>query len=573
MVSFKKRLICHLIHCKGYFLFLIWLSVCLQAEQFDTLTNPKGHLLFLIQHGQHQQAIKIYQKYFQETKQHDFEILHRIGLGILDHGFRQKDPESQLLALFGASVSAHEDAFYIIEGSLKNRQPQIQLIAVGALARFQDDIADQALIRALGSKQLLIQYEAVRMLCKMKHPKAESLAESLMYKLPTEFWPAFPDLFAISDKQNSTNILLKLLNHSSNEIRLASIISVGEHHRDDLIVLIRKLMVNNHFAQQEACAKALGELKDESSIPQLKVLTTSQYSHVALTAAFALYQMGIKDAKETIENYALKKDLFAIALLGKIEGSSELLVSLASNSDSEIQIRLNCLVSLLQQNHPKALDMVDEFLIRDQRDLAFNSQLSSGRALKIWKVTSSAGELLKEDLSAYLENLQFKEYLIQKVREISEDKLIQLAHVIFNRQQNELVPIVSKNLEELNSKNALTCLIEHHQQLGAPFVRMYCNLSLYRLQEEGPYRKNIQDWVKKQSQTDFIRFQSFNPWKIGQESFSLTPEETSKILIEACETLAQNQDLEGIETLTEVIATGHSKNKYALAGLLVRAAQ
>lgn len=571
MVSFKRRLIYLLNHCKKYLLILLCIFTSLQAEQLETHTNPKGHLLFLIQQGQHQQAIKIYQKYFQETNQHDFEILHQIGLGILDHGFRQKDPESQLLALFGASVSAHEDAFYIIEGSLKNRQPQIQLIAISALARFQDHIADQALIRALGSRQLLIQYEAVRSLCKMKHPKAESLAESLMYKLPTEFWPAFPDLFAISDVQNSTNILLKLLNHSSNDIRLASIISVGKHHRDDLIVMIRKLMISNHFAQQEACAKALGDLKDEFSIPQLKILTRSQYNQVALSAAFALYQMGLKDAKKTIENYALKQDLFAIALLGKIEDSSEVLISLASHPD--MQIRLNCLVSLLEQHHPKALEMVDEFLIRDQRDLAFSSQLSSGKALKIWKVTSSAGELFKEDVSAYLENVAFKEYLIQKVREISEIKLIQLAHVIFNRQQNELVPVMTANLEELNNKNALTCLIEHHQQLGAPFVRMYCNLSLYRLQEEGPYRNNIQEWVKKQSQTDFIRFQSFNPWKIGQESFSLTPEETSKILIEACETFAQHQDLEGIETLIEVIASGHSKNKYALAGLLVRAAQ
>ncbi len=33
------------------------------------------------------------------------------------------------------------------------------------------------------------------------------------------------------------------------------------------------------------------------------------------------------------------------------------------------------------------------------------------------------------------------------------------------------------------------------------------------------------------------------------------------------------QDMPGIKTLIEAIATGHAKNKYALAGLLLRATE
>ncbi len=48
------------------------------------------------------------------------------------------------------------------------------------------------------------------------------------------------------------------------------------------------------------------------------------------------------------------------------------------------------------------------------------------------------------------------------------------------------------------------------------------------------------------------------------------PEETSHFLITVFETLAKSQNQVGIETLIHAIAHGHPKNRYALAGLLMR---
>ena len=65
------------------------------------------------------------------------------------------------------------------------------------------------------------------------------------------------------------------------------------------------------------------------------------------------------------------------------------------------------------------------------------------------------------------------------------------------------------------------------------------------------------------------------PWteRSGENPFQLTPEETSSLLIEAFVTLADQHDPKGIDILLGAIKDGHEKNKYALAGLLLKSIQ
>jgi HEAT repeat protein len=271
----------------------------------QALPHYSGQILFLLQQGEHEKALKLYQNQFQANGPHDFELLHQIGLRILDFGFRQHDPECQLLALFGASVSAHEDAYYILEESLKSPYPAIQLVALEALARFQNDRADQAMMRALGSSLLEVRYEAAHHLCKKKHPLAVSQTESLMYKTPKAYMALYPPLFALVGDSHATRILRKLLNQPSQKVRLAVILSIAKSQRDDLLPQIRQQASQFHFALQEACAYTLGILKDEESIPKLKKLALSQYPTVALAAHLALYRLGQEDSIKAIEQAAL----------------------------------------------------------------------------------------------------------------------------------------------------------------------------------------------------------------------------------------------------------------------------
>ena len=560
-----------------YPLFIVCLTIIaytqfLGSKSYALSTIQQGRVLFLIQQGEHEQGLSLYKTAIEEEgQQHDFELLHQVGLKILEDGFQQNDPECQLLALFGASVSAHEDTFYILEQSVKNKFPEIQLVALEALARFQTDRADLALIRALGASTLEVRYEAAHQLCKKKHPQAISQTESLLYKTPSHAWAIYPPLFAMVGDSHSTRVLRKLLAHSSKTVRLAVILSIAKYGREDLLPQVRQQAAHLQFALQEACAYTLGILKDEEAIPCLQTLAQSQYPLVALAAQMALYHLGRKEALYTIEKAAEQEDIFAISALGILPESSDLLLKLAESPN--LQVRINAIIALMQQNHPGAAKWADEILLRDKRDLAFTTIHSPGKAFTAWKVVSSASSLLKDDSSAYKEHLDLKEALLKKISNLSERHFIEIAHQIFLRQQNDLIPIVVELLEELNSQEAIDCLKKHQQQLGAPLVRHYCNLALYRLNEPGPYGEQLRQWVKGQSKTEFIRLKPISPWELGEDSYTLKPEETSKLLIEAFEAFASHQDAPGIEALIDAIATGHAKNKYALAGLLLRATQ
>ena len=56
-------------------------------------------------------------------------------------------------------------------------------------------------------------------------------------------------------------------------------------------------------------------------------------------------------------------------------------------------------------------------------------------------------------------------------------------------------------------------------------------------------------------------------------SFELTPQETSRLLVDAFEAFVSAQDDKGVDMLISVIQSGNTKNKYALIGLLMRAIQ
>jgi HEAT repeat protein len=534
-------------------------------------SSQDGKILFLIQKGEHKQALNLYRQDQESQGNHDFELLHRIGLTLLDYGFRQEDPEIQLLSIFGASISAHDEAFYILEEGLKSRYPQIQLIALQALAKQDNHLADQALNRAMGSPHLLIRLEAAVHLCQKRHPQAISQIEALMYKTPATLLPLYPQFYAMSGDHQSIKLLRKLLNHSSEKVRVAAILSIAKYMRDDLLPQIRQQASQLSLAQQEASAYALGVLKDEKSIQKLKKLSDSKCSSVALSAQQALYRLGEKEELKKIFNAAKNGDLFAITLLGKIPEGEGVLLELINHPD--LQIRMNSTLALLEQGHSVCLKNLKEILIRDKRDLAFSSISSPGGSLKSWKVFTSASGLLKEDVSAYLEDIELKEVVLEKTRELGEEEFIQIGELILNSHQPILIPSVVQLLEEIGTPQAIQILMTYQQKPGAPFIRQYCNLALYRLKEPGHYKDQLQQWVKSQNHQDLIRFRPFTPWEGKRQSYQLTPEETSRLLIESFEAFTLSQDEEGIEMLLEAIANGHPKNKYALAGLLLRATQ
>lgn len=528
-------------------------------------------IIFAIHSGDLESSLDLYEQHKKETGHHDLELIQQIGLILLDRGYRSNESEIQLLTLFGAGVAHHERCLYILEDGLNHPNPQIQLVALNMLARYQNDRADEALNRALGAPHLLIRLEALVHLAEKKHPKVAGQIEALMCKVDEELIPLFPPLYAIVGDAQSTRALKKLLVHANEAVRISAILSAAEYKRDDLLPQIRKLASHHDLAQQEACAIALGMMKDETMKARLKTMAQSSAPTLHLAAHQALYKLGVKESRSPVETSAKANNLFAIRILGGMQGSEELLAELVKSPN--LQVRINSALSLLERQDPRSLKPIAEILLHDSRDLLFVKSSSMSEGLTSWKAVPSASQNLKENPSSYELSLNFREHVLSKAAELPQKHFLPLAQTIFEQHQYDLIPTLVEILQEQKTQDAINLLKKYQQKAGAPLIRNYCNLALFNLKEPGPYADNLRAWITGKQAEDLINFRSYIPWNQRDHfaDFELTPDETSKLLIAAFEAFAQTQDDKGIDILLTALRHGNTKNRYALAGLLIRA--
>lgn len=546
---------------------------CLLAGSLisEDIVDNKNHMLFLLRSGHLPQAIDAYKQYHKNTGQHDFELIQEMGLLLLDHGYHSSDPEVRIMATFGAGISLNERTMYILEAGMDSNVPELQLVCLNYLSQYQNDKADGILQRAMNAGHPLIRLEAAYIMAQKKAPRAYAYAESLMYRFEGELTPLFPQFFAMIGTSEATRMLRKLMTNLDEDVRIAAILSAAKYGRDDLLPKIRTLATHHEKGQQEACAFALGILKDETSLPKLKFLAKSQVPSIRLAAWKALYNLGHKEYKIAIENAAKNKDIYAIALLGDIEGSQDVLATLVG--DLNLQVKINAAISLLHLRDPRCLSALVDVMIMDSRGLCFSKILSKGQSLSAWRVIPSAQQNFKDQAYVFELSLNMREDALDEAIDLPEQDFLNLAKLIFIRQQNDLVPVLVELLENLHTPGAIALLKEHQQQIGAPLIRNYCNLALYNLKEPGPYGDNIRSWISNMQNEELIRFRPFLPREMRdhEENYQLTPEDNSSLLIASFESFVINKDDRGIDILLEAILNGNSKNKYALAGLLMRA--
>lgn len=538
--------------------------------------NPdaqKSNILFLMQTGYPHPALEQYQQYYEKHKVHDIDLLHRLSLILINLGAYSSDPESQLMALFGAGISMNEKTIPIFEKAISSEHPQLQLAAINFLSSLHHDEADDILNRAMSSPFLIIRLEALHHLASKKHPKALGQIESLMHKVEPELLPIFPEFYAQLGTPSAMRDMRRLLHNQNENTRLSVIINAAKYHCDDLLPQIRFLSSHHHPSQQEACAFALGALKDETSADKLRGFMQSSAAAICLNACYALFQLGYDEGIPTIQKMALKGDPFAIALLGEIPGNEIILGELIKSSN--LQVRINACMALLEKNDSKCIPVLKEILIPDTRDLAFVTVTTLAKTLTAWKAIPSSTQNTIESPMLKEISLHLREEALIKAIELPSSAFIQIADEIFSTEQRELIPTTVTLLQSLGNEEAINLLKKYQQKVGSPFIRHYCNLALYRLNEPGPYRQILYNWVCEQDKVPLINFRPVLSWeqRQGSDNFQLTPEETSRLFIESLESLAKSQDEMGISAILHLIQYGHMKNRYALAGLLMRATE
>lgn len=529
-----------------------------------------GQILYLLHHGKAEKAFQAYLDHSREFNAQDFTLLQQAGIRLMEEGMQSSDLEVRLMALFGAGVSQSTDLIPILAKGIQSQDLKLQLVALSYLGSMGDDEADRLLIDALASPFILCRMEACLQLATKGHPDALNQLQSLMVKMPDPLRPLFPQIAIHLEGKNAYFYMRQLLTDNDIDVRLASILMVAEEKRDDYLPQIRALATQSHHAQQECCALALGELKDSESISLLREFIKNKRDNVKLASLISLYQLGESTCIREIEEMALQGNLFAIRSLGILEGGRESLLCLLNDSNRDV--RLNAALSLLEMDDPSSLSFAQSMFSKEnQRDYGFYLISSPGGGMQAWKTIPAAAQHVDAYPGILAHTTELKEKILVHSLEFSEEEFIKIAHMVLNTQQSELFPLLFRLLENHPSDSTIALLKEYQQKVGAPLIRNYCTLALYRLKENGPYEMQLVDWVKKESHHAIIQFKEEKPKKgKGQTKYELNPEQTSRLLVDSFEALASSQNQAGIETLIHAIAQGHPKNRYALAGLLIR---
>ncbi len=555
----------------------MWILILTMAATLlfagEETTFNKFQIAYLMQTHEVEKSLNLYDQYRQYLGKNDFEMLEQMAHILLEEGARSEDQEKQLMSIYGSGVASVSSSLDVLEAGIKSSHPETQLAAIQFLGRLQDDRSDELLIKAMSSNFFFARMEAALQLAGRKHPNCVGQIEALMYRIPPEFRFFFPQFFALIGTSDAITILRQLIEDGHSATRVEAISCAARLGRDDLLPIIRASITHTNIAEQEASAFALGIFKDSKSIHKLKKLKKSNSESVRLAAYRSLYALGDLEVKEEILAMAKERHLFAIAAAAEIPEAKELLATLAK--DPVEQVRLNAAMSLLKLRDGRCLKPLIEILIRDGRDLGFAPQVSLGKSHLAWKVVPSAKQQQQTGFDIASVSIQLKEQLLKEALELPEQEFLFLAKRIFDSRQNELIPLLTMLLENLQTAKATALLKEGAMLSGAPLIRGYCNLVLFRMKKEGPYKQQLMDWVSQNKKSDMIRFRPIVQidQRLSDSPLELTPEDSSKLLIDAYQALADRHDEIGINFLLDSIKEGNPKNRYVLAGLLLRALQ
>ncbi len=549
------------------------------TSEIDTLEPPsldqcdKRRILYLMSKGQISKAIQHYIVFYEQEKKHDLKLLHEIAQSLLDSGAASNDLETQLLTLCGIALSNQKSSLPFLERALNSHFPMVQSVALAILGSMHEDDCDQIITQAMRSNYILVRYEALHYLIARKTKNALGYIESLVNLLHPAARPLFVEFYAMYGSKEAQQRLKQFLNDEDVNVRIAAISAINHHQFDHLLPNIRSLFSQPDPMIKEACASALGNMRDLHSIEPLKIAAESPFAETKLAALFALHQMGDEKAKESIAELAKKKNLFAIYLLGKIDGYDDLLAKLSTNIDSTI--RLNASLALLYKKNPKCLAVIKDIVTSDVDFVGFVPFVSNGRTLVAWKPISPS--IVKHpDVKRNIQSitLSFIDEVITATLELPEDSFLEIANEILSRKGSHSVALLMHLLENIKSEKVISLLKKKSQEVGSPLIRGYASLALYRLGEGPSFRTAFLNWLKTQKGEQLIEFKPMMDRGARDDqvisNYQLSPEDRSALLIESFDTLAVKHELEGIYLLLEAMRDGHPKNRYALAGLLLK---
>lgn len=554
------------------FIFLGFLAILpLQAAppEFN-----KSQITYLMQAREIEKSVVLYNRYKKNLGKHDFEVLQQMAFILLEQGARSPDRETQLLSIFGSGIASAAASLDILEAGIKSSHAETQVASIQFLGRMQDDRSDELLVKAMSSEFFFARMEAAMHLATRKHKTSVGQIESLMYRVPPQARFFFPQFFALIGTSDAISILRHLMEDRFASVRVEALLSAARFGRDDLLPAIRMNITHLNVAEQEAAAYAVGILKDTRSIKKLKRLYNSSSSNIQIAAAKSLLMLGDPSAKDFLIQKAATCNPFAIASLEEVPEGKDLLAKLCKHPD--LLVRTNAAMTLLKHRDPRCKQAIMEILVRDVRDMGFTPQISIGKTMMAFKPVFSSEQQSKGMFDVRSITLSIREQLLVNAMHLPEKDFLDIAEKLFDSQQTDLIATLVTLLENLQTPAALDLLTRKAQQAGMPLIRAYCNLTLFRLGKEGPYESYLKEWISRNKDSEMIQFRPIVPMDKRLTTSSpheLTPEDSSRLLIEVYQTLSEKQQESSLAIILEAIRDGNPKNRYVLAGLLLRTLQ
>jgi hypothetical protein len=554
-------------------LFISLFTSALFSQVAEEKLVDKRQILYLMSVREVEKAIDSYLTIYKAEKKHDFDLLEKICFTLLEMGTNSQDPEDQLLALYGISLSGSSSSFItFLDHAVKSPFPGVQRSALQLLATLHEDKCQELISTGLKSSFLQIRFETLYYLIQRKSPNSLGQTQSLLNLLPPQAKPLFVELYAMHGSFEALSILKSCMNDQDPNVRLAAVLYSALYQRDDLLNSIRSILTQSDPVLKEAACFAIGHLKDLHSREALEKNAKLPFNDTKLSALIALYKLGNKETRNEIMEIAKNGNLYAIHFLSEIPESDKILEELATRIESSIS--LNATLALLNKKNPKALPLVIEILLQDPTVTGFMPSVSLGHSLMSWKRVSINSIRDKEQKNnAIAISLNFQEELLAKCLELPNQTFLDVAKTIMHSRQTKLIPLLIRLLENEGSPETKALLIEKAYAIENPLLRSYSKLALYRMHVSDHYRQEFLKWLCHQKNTKMIEFRpqsetSTNGKHKSQNHFS--PEEISGLFVESFDALATNHDSEGIEFLLEAIRDGHSKNRFAFAGLLLK---
>lgn len=498
------------------------------------------------------------------------QLLRHSALAWLEREVRCGVAARERLALVCATLTADEKTLFLFEAALASRDPQMQFLALQGLCRYHSTEAERALRKAMNSPYLELRWEVASLLAEGRYPSALEQIEGLMHKCDSVVHHLFPQLYAALGTPAAECVLKRMLVHPCRQVRVEAIVNAAHHGIGAMTAAIRSLATHSDPVQQEAAAYALGVLNDGEALVVLRRLATSPTREVALAANFALYQLGENTPKDLLHAYAEKGDLYAIGLLGEVEGSTELLTTLLGHPSP--LVRVNAAVALLHHGSATALPTLTPWLLNAPIGRPLVKKESPGKALYVYV---AAPIFSPEEPQAVLLDemwLATREEWLSMAAQLPTDKFLPLAEAIVTSDQTDLVPQLFELLADHSSEATEAFLVKHAQRLGAPLVRHYCHLALCRRDVDSPSYLALQQWVEERWHFDFLSFRPrVEPMKSSK--YELKPQETTRLFLAILDTFAERRDAYAVEWFLRGMIGAHPNLRSAFAALLVRALQ